>query len=291
LIEDDEAEAHRLSATVDFSYDHRSRLLNGTEEQPDQGYLDITSLTVDLAYRLPAGFSARVRVPVDWKLFHENIVGQDVTISGLGDIELVGGYDFLRRTRWVGTAGLGVALPTGETTKQPIVGAAIPTPLQLGTGTVDPIFVASIAYRPTPPLDVHLAGDGRPVLYANGFNYQAASVFGAAWGADYRLLTARFVPGLDLEWAHTTHAKVDGAEFPNTGRDVIYVAPHVRLRIAGGFSAEAVFRVPVFQDVNATQFGETFQMAFRLSYVSPPLIAGDHEHHHDHDHSIVITER
>jgi hypothetical protein len=291
LIEDDEAEAHRLSATVDFSYDHRSRLLNGTEPLPDQGYFDITSLTLDLAYRLPAGFSARVRVPVDWKLFHENVVGQDLTLSGLGDVELLGGYDYLRSARWVGTVGLGVALPTGETTKQPIVGAAVPTPLQLGTGTVDPILVASIAFRPTQPLDLHLAGDGRPVLYTNGFNYQAASVFGAALGADYRLLAARLVPGLDLEWAHTTHAKLDGTEFPNTGRDVIYVAPHARVRIAGGLFAEAVFRVPAFQDVNATQFGETFQMAFRLSYVSPPLVAREPDHHHDHEHSIIVTER
>jgi hypothetical protein len=287
LIEDEAAEPHRITAALEWSYDHRAELLNGTTELPARGQFDITTLALDVDYRLPAHFALRLGVPVYWKTFTETDIPER-TVNGLGDVEIGGTYDLIRSLRWIGVIGLGAALPTGDTTAQPIAGSVVPTPLQLGTGTFDPMFLALAAYRPTRELDIHMSANGRAVLYANGFRYQAASVFSATTGTQYRIFGGRLAPALDLELAHTTRTSVQSVEIPNTGRDVFYVAPRVRVQLFAGLYAEASLRLPVFQSVNETQFGETVEASFRLAYVSPPLIGRQHEHD-EHEHSPVIA--
>ena len=220
MIDDEAAEPYRLTAAVEFSYDHRAKLLNGTDELPSRGQFDIETLTFDLEYRLPAQLAARLRVPVYWKRFSEVDI-PDLTLNGLGDVELSASYDVVRSTRWISIVGIGLALPTGDTSAQPIAGSAVPTPLQLGTGTVDPLFLVFGAHRPVRDIDVHASATGRVVWYANGYRYQAASVYTGAVGSEYRAWAGRIAPAVDLELAHTTHTAVQGIDVPNTGRDEI----------------------------------------------------------------------
>jgi hypothetical protein len=287
---DDEVDPHCLSVGVEYSYDHRATLLNGTTELAQGGEFNITTLTVDLEYRLSTGFAARARLPVYWKTFSEPGT-PDLSLDGIGDTELSGTLDVARTPRWVATLGVGMALPTGSTTAQPIVGSAVPTPLQLGTGTVDPLILGIVAYRPIRPLEVHLSADARPVLYANGHEYQAASVYSGGIGAEYRALEGRLAPALDVVAAHTTHTAVGGTDVPNTGRDVIYLAPRFAIRLVNALRLEASIRIPVFQEVNATQFGETFGADIRLSYTSRSLFETNDHGHDDHDAPTIAQSR
>jgi hypothetical protein len=168
--------------------------------------------------------------------------------------------------KWAAMMGVGLAFPTGATSPQPIAGSLVPTPLQLGTGTFDPLFVAVGTFRPIPTVGVQAGFNARPVVYANSFGYQSASVYGASVGGEYRFLAGRLVPSLDLEYAHTTHTSVGGSEVPNTGRDVLYLTPRFRARIVQRFVMEVVLRIPVYQQVNLTQFGETIMAQLRFLY-------------------------
>jgi hypothetical protein len=274
LIEDDESGPHRVRAAVEFSYDHRSRLLSGTDELPSgSGGFDISALTLEAEYRLPAGLAARLRLPFYWKTFSDT--GQaDLSLDGVGDLELSGGWDYLRSAQWTVSVGAGVALPTGSTSAQPIAGSAVPTPLQLGTGTVDPIVSGLGVYRPIRPVSLHLAMNGRIVRYANRYGYEAASVYTGALGGAFRAREGLLTAALDGALAHTTHTSVAHMDVPNTGRDVLYLSPSVRIRVTTGILIEAAVRLPVFQDVNGTQFGETIETSVGLSYTSPPLVRG-----------------
>jgi hypothetical protein len=268
-----------------WSYDHRADLIRESTALPSIGGLDIQSLTVDAAYRFPLGLAARLRIPILWKSFVEQDAPER-DLFGLGDLEISATRDLIRTPAFVGTVGVGLALPTGATTRQPIVGAAVPTPLQLGSGTFDPILLGFAAYAPLPELDGHILVDARPVLYANGFSYRASSVYVTAVGAEYHAWSHRLAISADLEWAHSGHAEVNGAEFPNTGRDVLYVSPRIRVLTFAGVALETGVRVPIVQVVNQTQFGETLAINVRLSYASPPL---GEPHRHRDDGPVIVS--
>ena len=275
---------------TELSYDHRGRLLSGSTDVPGgDGRFFIGTLAVEAGLRLPRRFGLDVRLPFYWKSFQES--GKPANeLLGPGDLELSGSYELLARPKWSATIAVGLAFPTGATSQQPIAGAAVPTPLQLGTGTFDPLFDAAASFRPVPAVLVRAGFDARPVLYANGYSYQAASVYAASLGGEYRFLDGRLQPGVDLEYAHTTHAAVGGAEVPNTGRDVLYVLVRLRARLVQRFEAELGLRVPVYQRVELTQFGETVMVDLRLSYAArrekPPLA-----HPHEHEHETIVLNR
>jgi copper chaperone CopZ len=77
---------------------------------------------------------------------------------------------------------------------------------------------------------------------------------------------------------------VSGTEVPNTGRDVLYLTARLRARIVQRFSVEVGLRIPVYQHVNLTQYGETVMAQLRLVYIgryekhtAAPEVAPAHE--------------
>ena len=255
-------------------YDQRSRLLEGSLSLPNNTgrRFDISAWTLDVGYRLPARFGVRVRAPVLWKRFHEN-GASDRIIFGLGDVEFGATYDVLASPRWAFTTGLGLALPTGETNEQPDAGAEVRTLLQLGTGTVDPLIWAALAFLPIRNFDIHLALGARPVLYSNRFEYQAASVYTGALGVSHRCCFGERVGlGVEFEASHTTRARVRGSDLQDTGRDIVSAVPRIRVNIMKSLYAELAGSLPLYQNVNEHQLGSTFQVDLRVGYTSPPLV-------------------
>jgi hypothetical protein len=228
------------------------------------------SLTPELGYRLPHGLGIRLRAPIHWKTFVESTPMIHREANGFGDLELVGSYD-VSQAGWRFSVSGGAALPTGAHEAQPFVGDPVaPTPLQLGTGTLDPIVAANTDYHLSPTWGLDARAAARLAVMENMHDYRPASLFevgvGAAW------LPARGLgAALHADWSHVTKVAVAGVEAPNTGRDTGYLEPSLLAGLGGGLSVQASARIPIYTRVNATQFTEDVLFALRLVYVSPPL--------------------
>jgi hypothetical protein len=175
----------------------------------------------------------------------------------------------LRRRR--GTEPPAPRCPLGKHEAQPFVGETVPTPLQLGSGTVDPIVALSGQYRGGDAWAIDAYAASRLAVMENTHGYRPASVVELGIGGEWRPWPERL--GLDLhgEWSHLTKVAVDGVEVPNTGRDGIYLVPGANVEIWGGIALGTTVRVPVYLRVNETQFAEDYLLAARLIYRTPPL--------------------
>lgn len=241
------------------------------------GDFTVLTWTPEIAYRFPRKISLQLRAPIHRKTFDETTPDIHVAKTGLGDMELLGSYDVLpwresqSPPRWRLTVGVGLTLPTGAHEEQPLVGGPIPTPLQLGSGTVDPLFALSGQYRASEAWSIDAYVVSRFPVMENADAYRPASVIELGTGGEGRPWPERLGLGLHLEWSHLTKVAIDGIEVQNTGRDGIYVVPSVNVEIWGGLALGVNARVPVYLNVNETQFAEDFLLAARLIYRTPPL--------------------
>jgi hypothetical protein len=262
-----------------FNYDVRDDLRRGAVAIPNSvgGSFTVLTLTPEIAYRLPRGFTARLRAPVHRKTFDETSPEVHVEKTGLGDLEFLGSYDLLHgreahaptRLRLSVTAG--AALPTGKHEVQPFVGDVAPTPLQLGAGTLDPIVGIAGQYAPRDGWAIDVSGATRLAIMETMHDYRPASVLELAFGGHWRPWPGRLGLDLHVEWSHLTKVAVAGVEAPNTGRDGIYLAPGGNVTIGRGLALGVTARIPVYLRVNEAQFTEDFLLAVRVAYTTPSL--------------------
>ncbi len=251
----------------------RDRLRRGDAQIANDVGADFTVATLvpEIGYGLPRRAFLRVRAPVHWKTFEETSPRIQVETSGLGDIELLGGWEPQPSKRWRANLALGLALPTGEHVAQPFVGQAAPTALQLGSGTMDPLASAAAEYRASPQWSADARAAARVALMANMHDYRPASIYELSTGGRWRALPRRLGIGLHATYSHVTKVQVDGTAAPNTGRDTIYLEPSLMATIRPGLGIEASARIPLYMRVNETQLAETALLAVRLMYQTPPL--------------------
>jgi hypothetical protein len=256
-----------------FNDDVRETLRRGDGTVPNTvgGSYRVLTLTPEAGVRLPRGFSVRLRAPLHWKTFDETADGTHRVKNGLGDVEVLGGWDLSPAPRWRVHFTAGAALPTGEHTAQPFVGTVAPTPLQLGSGTFDPIVAASGSFRAPGGFLFDASAAGRVVVMENSDRYRPASLYELAIGGQWKVWPMCVGVLLHVDYSHVTHVEVAGALVSNTGRDAIYVEPGVTVRLWSTLTLEATARIPVYLRVNETQFTEDALFAARLVYRTPPL--------------------
>lgn len=275
---------HQATFAVTLNYDVRDKLRRGTETITNLvgGSFTVLTLSPEIGYRLPRGFSARLRAPFHWKTFDETSPTVHAKRTGLGDVELLGSYDIFYADEpaapppappapWRLTLSAGAALPTGQHEAQPFVGDVAPTPLQLGGGTLDPLFSASGQVRPHRYFAIDANAGARLSVMENMHSYRPASLFEVGVGGGWRPWPDRLGLDAHVEWSHVTHVAVAGIDVPNTGRDTIYVVPGVNVRIWRELSAGLSARVPVYLRVQQTQFAENALFLARVVYRTPPL--------------------
>ncbi len=259
---------------VTFHNDVRDKLWRGHDEVPGGTgpRFTIRTFLSEAALRLPRGITLRARVPVHWKEFEENAAGVHAEKNGLGDVELLASVDLWRgvgtlaREPSVVTATLGVALPTGVTEAQPIVGEEAPTPLQLGGGTVDPLLVITGRHAVSDRLQLDAGAAAHVVLYENRHDYRSGSVLDSWAGGEWRPPVGPLGLRLLLEWSHVTKATVAGAEVPSTGRDVLYFVPGLTASLPWGPSVTATASLPLYVRTNDTQLAGDILLAVRVSF-------------------------
>jgi len=167
----------------------------------------------------------------------------------------------------------GLKLPTGST-DQPFNGPAggvVDPSLQPGTGSTDLLlggFYSGAAER---------LGWFAQGLWQHAFASQSGYTPGDAitvnLGLRYADLGQRVVPLLQFNYVHRNtdrgvNASVEFDGTPQTGGDLIYIAPGVSARLGGGFSAYAYVQFPLYQDVNGVQLTpkQIYSVGLRKSF-------------------------
>lgn len=258
---------------VAFHEDVRDELRRGTEALANAAgaRFAVRTLLPEIAYRATDHLLLRGRVPVHWKTFEERARGTRIERDGVGDIDILASRDFiLDRIHAASglrlTASAGLALPTGRAVAQPFVGDVAPTPLQLGSGTVDPLLGLAVRFQHGERWSVAASGAARLVLLENRHGDRASSVVETGVGATWRVLPNRVAVDLRFEWSHLGRARVAGSIVPSSGRDALYVEPGASLRVLRAVHVGASARLPLYMRVHATQLAEDHALVARIAW-------------------------
>lgn len=183
--------------------------------------------------------------------------------GGIGDLVLLGQYRFLDGERLDASLLGGIKAPTGETDVQ-AHGAVQEMEFQPGTGSWDVLFGASVS-RTAGAGGIHAnvlyqlttEGDrdteiGDALFYNIGITRALASTTRHA-GAGHDHTHLRWDAVLELNGESRARNRTGGASEANTGGDVIYLSPGLRLGDAHAWSLFLSAGIPVYQDLNGVQ--------------------------------------
>ena len=201
------------------------------------------------------------------------------SFTGVGDLQLWARYVAYRAAGPGGrsfTVGGGLKLPTGRTGVTNDDGDEAEMSLQPGTGSVDPILMASFVQ----PLSLR-AGDGRqvwtPIFSAvnaripgtdGRYGYRAGAEVVMTIGATYSLIPRIDLLGqMNFRWRDRDDAgNAPGLPEENTGGEALFVSPGIRARLWEGLAAYGLVQVPVYQRVNGIQLTSDWNVVLGLQY-------------------------
>lgn len=192
-------------------------------------------------------------------------------VNSLGDLRVVGRYAFSVEGGYGVT--FGVKLPTGVTTG-PFSGPAggyVDPSLQAGTGSTDALLGAYYTSQ-IDSLGWFTQATWQHAL-ASQAGYTPGDALNANVGLRYSGLSDYVTPLLQLNYVHrntdsgfNASHEFDGT--PQTGGNLIYLAPGVAATLGNGFRAYAYVQIPLVQSVNGVQLTakEIFSVGIRKSF-------------------------
>ncbi len=195
--------------------------------------------------------------------------------SGLGDVTMLGRYTLYTRDRLGDTRRfapfVGLKLPTGDDNEQDSLGR-LPQPLQLGSGSWDPIVGAIFTWQ-TFDWEFDSAVQYRFNTEANNFEFgdQARLDLSFQYRLWPRILGAgvpAFVYGvLESNLIYAGKNEVGGISDPNSGGTTWFLAPGVQL-VTKRAILEASIQIPTVQDLNGLALENDYivRAGFRVNF-------------------------
>ena len=195
--------------------------------------------------------------------------------SGLGDVTLLGRYTLYTRDRLGDTRRfapfVGLKLPTGDDNEQDSLGR-LPQPLQLGSGSWDPIVGAIFTWQ-TFDWQLDSAVQYRFNTEANNFEFgdQARLDLSFQYRLWPRTLGAgvpAFVYGvLESNLIYAGKNEVGGISDPNSGGTTWFLAPGVQF-VTKRAILEASIQIPTVQDLNGLALENDYivRAGFRVNF-------------------------
>ena len=190
----------------------------------------------------------------------------DESYSGLADASLS-----LLWTPWTENEALsglmfslGLILPTGEASDQPIVGVATPAVFQAGTGAFQGTL--GLRYSKTVAdwnLGIQLSSSF--ALHESDENFRPATTYYGSLSAGHPL-TETLSAKLALDLFHGTRDQLDGQDIPFTGSTTLSLKPALIWQISDQFSASASVSLPIWRRVNTTQLATGPLWSLGMSY-------------------------
>ena len=192
-------------------------------------------------------------------------------VNSLGDLRVVGRYAFSVEGGYGVT--FGVKLPTGVTTgpfSGPAGGTVDPS-LQAGTGSTD-VLLGAYYTSALGSLGWFTQGTWQHAL-ASQAGYTPGDAFNANVGLRYSGLIDSVTPLLQLNFVHRNtdsgfNASTEFDGTPQTGGNLLYLAPGVSATLGEGFRAYAYVQIPLAQNVNGVQLTakEIISVGIRKSF-------------------------
>ena len=236
----------------------------------------VVSLAVDVPFvsRSESGLAAQLPVSLPShkiSLPHILHVGSDESYadrnSGLSDIRILGRYKFFSNEEFSCAFSAGLKLPTGSTSAKNIEGEQLNPHLQLGTGSVDPIF-GLLAYYTTDQYSITLGG--LLIMPSEGAEqYQFGSNLNIDATLRYSILdlgSSTFFACLALMGETHSAEKQHSIEVSNTGGTTLFLSPGVRCLVNSSLAIEAGFDYPFYHDLRGSQLGESYRFSGGVQY-------------------------
>lgn len=272
---------------IHFAEFSDAELLRFAEEEREVHSLGwLLSTSLGLAYGLSDDLTAGLRLPYLYRqgireAHHEEAGAGPPTVedhgdpAGIGDLTLFGEYRFLHRP----DAGLHAALlvglktPTGVDNRSTGEGARFEAEHQPGSGSWDPLLgVAVTRQQERISVDANLLYTlategaqstdlGDALLYNLALSWRLPEAGHGHGGGASHSSHSHLALDLILEANGEFRAKeeVAGVKDPNTGGNLLYLSPGVRLSGRDGLSAALSCGVQVFEDLNGAQSEPEFR--------------------------------
>jgi hypothetical protein len=173
---------------------------------------------------------------------------------GLGDTSALGWYRLNPIRRWYPLLNFGVSLPTGRTEAprfRPELddGSLVPlSRLQRGSGTVDPVFGASLT-RQREPWTHFASVAARTPFYENKHGLRTGASFEINAGAARAVWTHRLAFFGRLGWLHRQQDVFRGTPVLVGGGDWLYATPGVGILAGKGLNVQAEVKLPIYRSL------------------------------------------
>jgi hypothetical protein len=272
-----------LRADVRYEYYEQSELRSGTHSVnrgslalPNADEIQQSTLNrnvwLGLDYASADDWGVSAQLPY-YNRSHGTIAPGDTAVStshaeGIGDLRVLGRYQFHHDMESSWSVQLGLKLPTGGFHQTfdggPQAGGALDRGLQLGTGTTDALAGVSYFGRPTENLGCFIqALLQRPLDTREDFRPSTSLSLngGVRW-----LNTSRFTPELQVNVRFDGRESGAQADYDNSGGTIVNLSPGVTFDIRRNLDAFAFVQIPVYQRVNGLQLQPEWLFSLGIRY-------------------------
>ena len=261
LVAEDRDRAFDGSAEVDNPLRERTQIL-------------VPLLTADIRLTDRVGVQVAASVPDVTRsavvVQPAGILNFSETFSGLGDTSVVGWLKVSPYRQWYPVINVGLSLPTGKTEAPRFRaelenGSLVPTSrLQRGSGTVDPVFGASLGRRIG-----KVTGFGsiaaRLPLYENRHGLRTGASFELNGGVARELWSHRVTGLARLGWLHRQQDAFDGKPVLVGGGNWLYLTPGLTVLVGKGINVQVEAKLPVLRDLANKQLDSRAILQFGVS--------------------------
>lgn len=265
-----------LSMRLVYDYNYLNDLVSGERLLDDRSR---TRATSTLMYRVAYTFRHRWSViglfPWVWQLERNARQGKvfENRASGLGDIILLGRYQWIQKTNQGLAISLGVKTASGLINRvDEETGLPLNPDLQPGTGSWDGLFVLQFDQKIGKEFWGHLFGSYRLTTPNDRFAGQIQYEFGnetqafLGFSRPIPLLRVTPRPFIYVRYRHTQPDLTNGDVTPNTGGHWLHLVPQFQLDIGYNWGLDARAEIPLYRKLTGTQLTTTYSLRFAVFY-------------------------
>jgi hypothetical protein len=272
-------EPGRLSLGLNYEYEFLTDPLDGAREIPNvnRERTNNSAASLLVSYGLSKSFSVLAVFP------HRTVTNEKILFRGQDKAQYDGGKYIRHASGWGDAllllnyvlpqikhlpaiqAGGGVKLANGSTEATDIYGRRFSDNLQIGSGSVDPVFALSLAQNVS-RFVVSAGAFTRLSMRENIYGYKYGNELHAVLAVDYAG-SGLFYAGLRLNYMFTTRDRYEyGKITRERGGKWIYLAPKLGFKILPSWDFEVNVPAAVYQNVNESQLTSSYQLQINTVY-------------------------
>lgn len=278
-MERNTTEAGKLLVGLSYDYEYLSKAMVEDREwvNINNERTKITTYSIYLNYGLTEQFSLEAIIPFrlvtnEKILFHGQYSYQPEggnyvrDADGFGDVVIMGRYFLPELINEIQMAvGLGLKLATGDTEAEDIYSQRFSDNLQIGSGTLDPVFSVFLA-RPSNNWLTNANALIRLSFQENIYGYKYGNEYHLSAGVNYNSTNMFFLKNR-LNFIYTqrdTYQYGDPAQ--SRGGKSVYYTPGIGIRAPNGMVVNFEYPIAIYQKVNEAQLMSEGFLSLNLTF-------------------------